>query len=127
MINELTEGGLMRAAVHEAGHAVTARLLGLCLGWVWITDTEGSGRTEVRYEGDPQKDLRILAGSRACLNAFGFDTADNQGLWGDQTKIEGILDEEIPHADEDVRNNYMAEVDREVESLHSTRRSRPSL
>ena len=104
-------------ALHEAGHAVIARLLGLNLTRVWITSVEGSGGTNVRWPGvkDPQKFLRILAGARACIKAFELEMLDEG--FDDEVKIDGILDGIFSHDDGPARIDYMANVDREVDIL----------
>ena len=106
-------------AVHEAGHAVMARLLGLGLKRVHINLAEASGRTCVVWPGahqDPRKNLRILAAARACMRAFDKDTFHEEGGIGDEGAIRTILDE-ICEDDEAVRINCINTIDAELSTI----------
>jgi hypothetical protein len=63
---------------------------------------------------EPQQELRILAAAKMCLNAFGVDTLHDEGRVSDAARIETILTEMFPDADERAKVKYMDEVDAEV-------------
>ncbi len=114
---------LAREAIHEAGHAVMARWLGLGLKMVRIYQFEVSGRTCVLWPdteaGDRRKmDLKILAAARTCLESFGIDTCHDEGGFRDEAQILTILHEMFPD-DEDgqARDDYDAKLHCEVARL----------
>jgi hypothetical protein len=94
-VTELTEAAEMtdpistrvRFAVHEAGHAIVARFLGLPLGDVTLDHAEGSGSTEVRFSDVGATDRETLAtviAGQLAERAVGFpyiaDSADDDTL-----------------------------------------------
>jgi hypothetical protein len=112
-------GNIVSEAFHEAGHAVMARLLGLSLKRVRIDPAAASGKTCVVWPGarDPRKELRILAGARACMVAFSIATLHDPGGFGDETQIQNILDEIFPDEDEATRESCIAALDDELLKL----------
>jgi len=72
---------LAEEAIHEAGHALMARRLGLGLHRVWIDRMSGAGRTCIIWTSPntPEKELKILMSARACLRSFGIPTLHSQG------------------------------------------------
>ena len=105
-------------ALHEAGHAVMARLLGLSLERVWINRPESSGGTCVIWheKPDPREELRILAAARACLNSFGIHTFEEHGGFGDAVGIQNIL-ADMFHDNESQKDVCLNCVDVEVAGL----------
>lgn len=112
---------LANEAVHEAGHAVMARHLGLRLERVWINPSEGSGRVCLPETVMPDQDqaLLILAASRACMRAFNIDTHHDQGPFRDVVEMRNIFDEKYPDDDEDevAQCHRIAELDVKVDEF----------
>jgi hypothetical protein len=106
-------------AVHEAGHAVMARHLGLSLGRIQINRTEESGRAFMIWPDgvDQQKDLLILAAARGCMRAFDIDTFLDQGGFEDAARIQTILTEIFPDEDEAALACRVTKLDSEIENF----------
>ena len=115
---------LHSGAVHEAGHAVMARYLGVALGHVRIdlADPLGNGRTCVHWTDatlTPENEIRVLAASRASLLAFGVDTELDYGLIVDHDRINEIAADKIFPDDQAAQARYIEAVDAEVEEYFS--------
>lgn len=108
-------------AVHEAGHAVMARYLGLGLERIWISRAEGSGKTCVLWPDgmNQKKDLLILAAARGCMRAFGIDTLADQGSFRDVAQISTTLTEMFPTEDEAALYCRIADLDAKVKDSSS--------
>jgi hypothetical protein len=86
--------GLHSGAVHEAGHAVMARLLKLRLGPIVIALADPNGDAHAPVEPtNAENTARIAAAGDACLRAFGIDTRHRQGAFGDEVMIQNALEE----------------------------------
>ena len=112
-----------KAALHEAGHAVMARLLGITLKKVWIKPSKASvwgedwtGNTSVDWNGavDPCKDLQIAMAARACLRVFGISTLLDHGGISDEAKIETLLEVKFDEQEEEKRA-HLRRIDLELE------------
>jgi hypothetical protein len=89
---------LANEALHEAGHAVMARLLGRELGQIRIDLLEGVGTVcvvDVEASG-LEGQLKVLAASKVCLNAFGISTVHEEGLFSDAVGANNLLNEMFP-------------------------------
>ena len=108
-------------AVHEAGHAVMARHLGLHLEQVWINPSEGAGRVCLPENVMPDQNqaLLILAASRACMRAFDIDTLHDQGPFRDVVEMRKIFDERYRDDDENevAQCHRIAELDVKVDEF----------
>ena len=97
----MSDAPLHRGAVHEAGHAVMARLLGGGIRSIKVdlTDPHGDAHTDlIRTEETlaPKNRMLISAASRACLLTFGCDVLHDGELWKDEGVIDTIAHELFP-------------------------------
>jgi hypothetical protein len=96
-----------------------ARWLGARLKRIQINRSEASGKTCVDWQGAidiQEKELRVLAAARACMNAFNIVTLYDEGGWRDEVEIRTILDEMFPDDTDDDTAQYhrIAGIDAEV-------------
>jgi len=81
----MSDTPLHRGAVHEAGHAVMARLLGGGIRSIKVdlSDPHGGAHTDLIGTEEtlaPKNRMLISAASRACLVAFGCDVLHDSGF-----------------------------------------------
>ena len=98
----MTDNGLRGVAYHEAGHAVVALALGLCVARVEIFAEDNSGGTDIADAGDlPLVDqiAVCLAGINAnhMFKAPSHDLAD----FGDHVRVSNLV-EDLTEAEGDV-------------------------
>jgi hypothetical protein len=110
---------LASEAVHEAGHAVMARYLGLRLTRIWINCAENSGETVVQWAGvaDRPKELLILVATRACMRSFQIETLREHGGLGDVVELHNLLEEMKPVEDEVSLSLCISKLDAEAEAV----------
>jgi hypothetical protein len=110
-----------RGAVHEAGHAVMARLLGLEIGPITIdlADPLGDAHAALWWTLEtmtPENRIRVAAAGDACVRLFGIVTLHEQGAINDEIEIGNALDEmcedETQHRQ--LRLDAIAEVERRL-------------
>lgn len=102
---------LHRGAVHEAGHVVMARVLGVKLGPIRIdvADPSAAASASVLWTEETrtlENELRVAAASRACLHEFGFSTLNDCGLRRDHECMIEILLDMFASDDEIGREQY---------------------
>jgi hypothetical protein len=81
-------GQLLEIAIHESGHAVISRVVGLVSGYATISD--GNPRSYCRDDWGIRTVLTALAGRAAALELMGF--ASDEGCSADDRKALALIE-----------------------------------
>ena len=108
----MRDAGLHPTAVHEAGHAVLARLFNLRLGPISLID---GGHADAELMANAEVRARIAIAGDVCMRAFGISTFHCQGGWSDEGVVRTVLGE--THDEEEHLQRRSNELTAEVEEF----------